>query len=156
ILLTPEERKAFLADRTACIVGDGLAKRYSFKVGDKITLQVGIPIYGTKDFDFNVAAIYKSGGAAVDNQSMMFHWKYADERSVQPGQVGWFIAQISNPDQATQVAGAIDAKFANSANETKTETEKQFQSTFVAMFGNLSLLLGSIGLAVVITTLFVS
>ena len=156
IELLPEERKAFLDDRTACIVGDGLAKRFGFKVGDKIALQVGIPIYGTRDFDFNVRGIYKSGGAAVDNQSMFFHWKYADERSIQPGQVGWFIAQISNPDQATQVGMAIDQKFANSPNETKTDTEKQFQATFVSMFGNLNLLLGSIALAVVITTLFVA
>ena len=156
VLLTPEERKAFLEDRTACIVGDGLAKRYGFKVGDKISLQVGIPVYGTKDFDYNVRGIYRSGGAAVDNQSMMFHWKYADERSLQPGLAGWFIAQIANPDRATEVASAIDGKFANSPNETKTETEKAFQSTFVSMFGNLNLLLGSIALAVVITTLFVS
>ena len=49
-MLTPEERKAFLDDRTGCIIGDGLAKRFGFKVGDKITLQVGIPIYGTQDF----------------------------------------------------------------------------------------------------------
>jgi putative ABC transport system permease protein len=156
IALAPDERKAFLEDRTACIVGDGLAKRFGFKVGDKVALQVGIPIYGTRDFDFNVRGIYKSGGAAVDNQSMFFHWKYADERSIQPGQVGWFVAQISNPDQATQVAMAIDQKFANSPNETKTDTEKQFQATFVSMFGNLNLLLGSIALAVVITTLFVA
>jgi putative ABC transport system permease protein len=156
ILLTPEERKAFLADRTACIVGDGLAKGYGFKIGDKITLQVGIPIWGTRDFDFTVAGIYKSGGAAVDNQSMFFHWKYADERAVQPGQVGWIVAQIANPDRATEISNTIDQKFANSPNETKTETEKAFQATFVSMFGNLSLLLGSIALAVVITTLFVS
>jgi putative ABC transport system permease protein len=156
IELTREERKAFLDDRTGCIVGDGLAKRFNFKVGDKITLQVGIPVYGTRDFDFNVRGVYKSGGAAVDNQSMFFHWKYADERSIQPGQIGWFVAQISNPDQATQVANAIDHKFANSPNETKTDTEKQFQATFVGMFGNLNLLLGSIALAVVITTLFVA
>jgi putative ABC transport system permease protein len=156
VQLTPEERKAFLEDRTGCIIGDGLAKRFGFKHGDRITLQVGIPIYGTRDFDFTVRGIYRSGGAAVDNQSMLFHWKYADERSITPGQVGWYIAQITNPDDATTISMAIDQKFANSSNETKTETEKQFQSTFVSMFGNLNLLLGSIALAVVITTLFVA
>src|SRR5471030_2253797 len=49
IVLTPEEKKAFLDDRTGCIVGDGLAGTYGFKVGDKITLKVGIPIYGQQD-----------------------------------------------------------------------------------------------------------
>ena len=156
IVLTPEERKAFLDDRTACIVGDGLAKRFGFKVGDKITLQVGIPIYGTQDYDFTVRGIYTSAGAAVDNQSMMFHWKYVDERSLVKGQVGWYVMQVAHPDQATQVSMAIDQKFANSPNETKTDTEKAFQSSFVSMFGNLNLLLGSIALAVVITTLFVA
>ena len=156
ILLTPDERKAFLEERTGCIVGDGLAKRFGFKVGDKITLQTGIPIYGTENFDFTVRAIYRVGGAAVDNQSMFFHWKYADERSIVPGQVGWLVAQIANPDQAAQVSMAIDQKFANSPYETKTDTERAFQSSFVSMFGNLNLLLGSISLAVVITTLFVA
>lgn len=156
IVLSPEDRAAFLADRTGCIIGDGLAKRFGFKPGDKITLQVGIPIYGTRDFDFTVRAIYRTSGAAVDNQSMMFHWKYADERSIVPAQAGWFISQIANPDRAGEIAQAIDTQFANSPNETKTDTEQQFQSSFVAMFGNLSLLLGSIALAVVFTTLFVA
>ena len=53
IVLTPDEKKAFLDDRTGCIVGDGLAKIYGYKVGDKITLKVGIPTYGSRqDFDF--------------------------------------------------------------------------------------------------------
>ena len=156
IVLTSEERKAFLDDRTGCIVGDGLARTYGFKVGDKITLQVGIPTYGTSDFDYTVRGIYRSGGAAVDNQSMMFHWKYADERSTQKGLAGWYIAQIANPDQAAQVAGAIDRKFASSPFETKTDTERAFQNTFVSMVGNINLLIGSIALAVVITTLFVA
>jgi putative ABC transport system permease protein len=156
VVLTPEERKAFLEDRTGCIVGDGLAKRFNFKVGDKITLMVGIPTYGTQDYDFTVRGIYKSGGAAVDNQSMMFHWKYVDERSLVKGQVGWYVMQVAHPDEATRVAMAIDQKFANSPYETKTDTERAFQSSFVSMFGNLNLLLGSIALAVVITTLFVA
>lgn len=156
ILLSPEERKAFLDDRTGCIVGDGLAKRYGFNVGDKVTLQVGIPTYGTQDYDFTVRGIYRAGGAAVDNQTMMFHWKYVDERSLVKAQAGWFVTQVANPDDATHVAMAIDQKFANSPYETKTDTEKAFQSSFVSMFGNLNLLLGSIALAVVITTLFVA
>jgi putative ABC transport system permease protein len=156
IVLTPDERKAFLDDRTGCIVGDGLAKRYGFKVGDKITLQVGIPTYGRQDFDFTIRAIYHTSGAAVDNQSMMFQWKYADERSLVKGQAGWYVSQIASPDQAAQVALAIDQQFANSPYETKTDTERAFQSSFVSMFGNLNLLLGSISIAVVITTLFVA
>lgn len=156
VSLPPDQRTAFLEDRTGCIVGDGLARRYDFKVGDKITLMVGIPIYGRQDYDFTVRGIYKSTGAAVDNQTMVFHWKYVDERSLVKGQAGWYVLKIANPDQATAIAQAVDQQFANSANETKTQTEQQFQASFIGMFGNMNLLLGSIALAVVITTLFVA
>ncbi len=156
ILLTPDERAAFLADRTGCIVGDGLAKKYGFKIGDKLTLGVGIPVYGSRDFDFNIRGIYRAGSSAVDNQSMMFHWKYADERSTPQGEIGWIVSRVSDPNRAVQVAGAIDAKFANSPNETKTDTEQAFSAQFASMLGNLNVLLGSVALAVVITTLFVA
>lgn len=156
IVLTPDERQAFLADRTGCIVGEGLARANGFKVGDKLTLKVGIPTYGTQDYDYTIRGVYRSTSSAVDTQSMMFHWKYADERSIVKGQIGWFISQIASPDQEAQIAGAIDAKFANSPYETKTDTEKAFAASFVSMFGNLNLLLGSIALAVVVATLFVA
>src|SRR3989442_920277 len=156
ILLTPEDRTAFLEDRTGCIVGDGLAKKYGFKIGDRMTLQVGIPVYGSRDFDFTIRGIYRAGSSAVDNQSMMFHWKYADERSTPQGQIGWYVSKVSDPDRAVQVANAIDAKFANSPYETKTDTEQAFSAQFASMIGNLNLLLGSVALAVVITTLFVA
>ena len=156
ILLAPEERQAFLADRTGAIVGDGLAKRYGFKIGSRIVLQVGIPLYGTQDYSFTVRGIYRAATDAIDNQTMLFHWKYLDERSILKGQIGWFVEEIEHPDRATQVAAAVDQRFANTPYETKTDTEKAFQSSFVSMFGNLNLLLGSIGLAVIITTLFVA
>jgi putative ABC transport system permease protein len=75
---------------------------------------------------------------------------------VAKGQVGWYVAEIANPDQAAQVALEIDQKFTNSPYETKTDTEKAFSASFGKMLGNLNLLLGSVALAVVITTLFVA
>jgi putative ABC transport system permease protein len=156
IILTPEQKQEFLDDRTGCIVGDGLARRFGWKIGDRIVLQVGIPTYGTQDYPFTVRGIYRAGGTAVDNQSMLFHWKYVDERSLEKGMVGWYVVQIDDPDHAPQVATSIDQQFANTPYETKTDTEKQFQSSFASMFGNLNLLLGSIAFAVVITTLFVA
>jgi putative ABC transport system permease protein len=156
VILTPEEKKAFLEDRTGCIVGDGLAKRFEWHLGDRIVLQPGIPQYGSQDYAFTIRGIYRAGSSAVDNQSMMFQWKYADERSTQQGLVGWYVAQVADPDKAAQVSQAIDQRFANSPYETKTETEKAFSASFASMLGNLNVLLGSVALAVVITTLFVA
>ena len=156
VILSPEDKKAFLEDRTGCIVGDGLAKKYAWKVGDRIVIQPGIPNYGSQDYPFTIRGIYKAGSSAIDNQSMLFHWKYVDERSDVKGQVGWYVAEVANPDQAAQVAIAIDQKFANSPYETKTDTEQQFSASFASMLGNLNLLLGSVALAVVLSTLFVA
>lgn len=156
VILTPDEKRAFLEDRTGCIVGDGLVKKYGWHLGDKIVLQPGIPVYGSQDYPFTIRGIYRAGSSAVDNQSMMFHWKYADERSLLKGQVGWIVAEVANPDGAAQVALDIDQQFANSPYETKTDTEKAFSASFAKMLGNLNVLLGSIALAIVITTLFVA
>jgi putative ABC transport system permease protein len=156
IILEPDQKQAFLEDRTGCIVGDGLARRFGWKLGDRIVLRVGIPTYGTQDFGFTIRGIYKAAGSAVDNQTMLFNWKYADERSIEKGQVGWYVVKIDSPDHAPRVSSAIDQQFANTPYETKTDTEKQFQASFAQMFGNLNLLLGSISLAVVISTLFVA
>jgi putative ABC transport system permease protein len=156
IVIPPDDKKAFLDDRTGCVVGDGLAKRFGWKVGDRIVLKVGIPLYGSQDFTFTIRGIYTPGSNAVDNQTMLFQWKYLDERQLQKSQVGWIVSQIDRPDQAAEIAAAIDKRFENTPEETKTDTEKQFQSSFASMFGNLDLLLGSIAFAVVITTLFVA
>ena len=51
------------------------------------------------------AASTTSGGTAVDNQSMLFHWKYADERSLDEGQVGWYVARDRQPRQAAAGLG---------------------------------------------------
>ncbi len=156
IQLGADERRAFLEDRTGCIVGDGIAKKFGWKLGDRIVLQPGIPVYGSQDYPFTIRGIYRAGSSAVDNRSMMFHWKYADERSIVKGQVGWYVSQVADPDRAVQVANAIDQQFANSPYETKTDTEQAFSAQFASMLGNLNLLLGSVALAVVITTLFVA
>ena len=51
---------------------------------------------------------------------------------------------------------AIDELFANSDAQTRTETEKAFAASFIAMAGNLALLLNGIGLAVAFTILLVT
>jgi putative ABC transport system permease protein len=155
-IISAEEKAAFLEDRTGCLVGDGLAKKYGWNIGDKIVLQPGIPVYGSQDYPFTIRGIYKAASSAIDNQSMLFHWKYADERSLVKGQVGWIVSEVADPDAAAQIALDIDQKFANSPYETKTDTEKAFSASFAKMLGNLNVLLGSVALAIVITTLFVA
>ncbi len=56
---------------------------------------------------------------------------------------------------APTVAKTIDDQFRNSTAPTKTGTEKAFAAGFASMFGNVKLLMSTIGMAVVFAILLV-
>jgi putative ABC transport system permease protein len=158
--LTPEERQAFLQDMRGAIVGPELARKFGWTVGSTFQLESTIPPYRVgRPFEFIVTAIYSVDEKRYPNHSrelMLFHWRYLYESTGQRAQVGTFNVQLENPDQAAAVARAIDETFENSDAETKTETEAEFTAGFLALVGDLALILNSIGLAVAFTILAVS
>ncbi|MGB9470487.1 MAG: ABC transporter permease, partial [Candidatus Acidiferrum sp.] len=72
------------------------------------------------------------------------------------GQVGWFVLRVENPDDAARIAKTIDDKFANSSNETRTQTESAFVAGFVKQFASVKFLLLAIGSVVFFTLLLVT
>jgi len=48
------------------------------------------------------------------------------------GDVGWYIVRIHDPSNSAAVSETIDQLFANSPAETKTETERAFQQSFLS------------------------
>ncbi|MGH7217455.1 MAG: ABC transporter permease [Nitrospiraceae bacterium] len=135
--VTEEERLAFLADRRGCVIGRRLAALYGWKVGDVIALK-GTIYPG--DWEFVVRGIYRGADAATDETWMLLRWDYMNERRQQidpdrAGTVGWYIIRIADPSLAGPVTRSVDAEFANSTAETRTETEQAFQMGFVAMSG---------------------
>src|SRR6185312_4559529 len=134
-VLSDEERKAFMADKTGAIAGRKLAEKYGWKVGDQIPLR-GTIYPGT--FTFNLRGIYDGAESGTDTSTFFFHFDYLNEKVKQMyprrgDQVGVFVEQLRDPDEAAAVSQAIDATFKNSLAETLTETEKAFQLGFVAM-----------------------
>ena len=87
---------------------------------------------------------------------LIFHHEYFDERIGRAGIAGWYIVEINNAADAPVVAKRIDDAFRNSSSPTKTGTEREFQASFATMWGNVSLLMGTIGLAVVFAILLVT
>jgi putative ABC transport system permease protein len=128
-LLSPAEKQAFEEDRAGAVVGDLLADKYGWKVGDRVTLN-GTIYPGT--WDFTIRGIYRGRDKATDRQQFLFHWALLNEKSeaAQKDQVSWFILRV---DPGTPVAPTVDAMFKNSLAETRTETEKQFQLSFLSM-----------------------
>jgi putative ABC transport system permease protein len=146
--------QAFVDDREGVIVGQGLAERFGWKVGDRI------PIRGTiypGNWEFNIRGIYTGTRSADDVNQFWFHWKYLDERSEhQKGMVGWYTVKLNDPNDSARIVQAVDQEFANSPWETKTETEKAFAAGFVKQMGNIELMILSIGAVVFFTLLLVT
>ena len=153
--IVPDDQwQAFLTDKEGAIVGEGLAERFKWKLGDRI------PVKGTifpGNWEFNVRGIYRGRRVQDDTTQFWFRWDYLDERKAfGKGRVGWYTVRIANPDDAVRVVRAIDEHFANSPAETKTDTEKAFAASFVKQMGNIQLLIMSVGSVVFFTLLLVT
>jgi len=138
-LLSEQEKANFFKERNSCIVGRKLADKYGWQVGDTFRL-LGTIYPG--DWDYVIRGIYHGRDAATDESTMYFHWKYLDESLNQTtpgrtGQVGVFYVGVENESDVVPVSDAIDNQFNNSLAETKTETEKNFQLSFVSMVGTI-------------------
>ncbi len=152
-----DQWKTFVNDRQGAIAGATLAKRFGWKVGDRIPLKNAL--YGpTSTWEFNLDGIYKNDHPGGDESQFWLQWKYFDETipSVIKGLVGWYVVKLDSPDDAVRVAKAIDTEFANSSTETKTETESAFQAGFAKQLGNIELLILTIGGVVFFTLLLVT
>jgi putative ABC transport system permease protein len=147
----------FLKDQLGAIAGAKTAQRFGWKVGDRIPIKNSI--YGpTKTWEFNLDGIYHAKTADGDESQFWIQWKNFDENvpALIKSTAGWYILRLDSPDDAVRVAKAIDAKYANSSWETKTETESAFQAGFAKQFGNIEFLILSIGSVVFFTLLLVT
>jgi putative ABC transport system permease protein len=159
-MLTPQERTAYMSNRRGALVGEDLANKFHWKIGSQFQLESTIPPYRVgKPFDFIVEGIYHTDKRRYPNASlqlMFFHYKYLYEATGQRSGVGTYNVEIDDPSKAAVIGKEIDALFANSDAESKTETEAAFAASFVALAGNLSLVLNLIGTAVAFTILLVT
>ncbi|MFI5167722.1 MAG: ABC transporter permease [Thermoanaerobaculales bacterium] len=150
--LVPDTQwRDFIHDRQGCMVGEVTAKRFGWKVGDRIAIK-GSYMVGV--FEFNLRAIYRGVGPDADTTQFWFNYAYLADRY--RGRVGWYVVRLANPADAAQVIKSIDERFANSAWETKTQTEKEFGTYFAKQLGDIEFLVLTIGSVVFLTLLLVS
>jgi putative ABC transport system permease protein len=155
--IPPDQVKAWLDDRQGAIVGVDLAKRFGWKIGDRI------PIVGTiwqpkqgQVWDFNIVGMY-DGDQGVDKTQLFFRYDYLDEnRRGGQGLVGWYVVKIADASQAQQMGAKFDSMFANSSAETKTTTEKGFVEGFAKQVGDIGAIMVAILVAVLFTMLLVA
>ncbi|MBA2302220.1 MAG: FtsX-like permease family protein [Acidobacteria bacterium] len=155
-----DQKKAWFANRTGAIVGIDTAKRFGWKVGDRVPLQG--TIYRKPDdspWEFTIDGIYDSPVKGTDKTQFFFHYNYLNEtvsQSFGRDQVGWYIVKVENPAEADAVAKRMDVLFANSPAETKTATEKAFVSDFAKQVGDIGAIMTAIAAVVILFILFVA
>jgi putative ABC transport system permease protein len=149
--ILPDQLAAWQRDRAGVIVNDELAKKFGWKLGDRIVLQGTIyPV----NLELTIRGIFHW---PTTNQTVYFNGKYLEEAvSFFKGEAGTFGIIAATPDDVSKVASTVDDMFHNAPQPTKTESEKAFGLSFVNMLGNVKAFILSICLAVVFTTLLVS
>jgi putative ABC transport system permease protein len=159
--VVPEEQhKAWLADRQGAIIGADLAKRFGWKVGDRVPLQA--TIFSRPDrraWEFNISGIYDSPVKGTDKTQLFFHWELLNEvlRNTQFGnQVGWYVIKVNDPEQSAAIAKTVDTMFANAPTETKTDSEKNFVAGWAKQIGNIGLMTQLIAAAAIFMMLLVT
>jgi putative ABC transport system permease protein len=145
---------AFMSEQTACVIGDELAQKMGWKLGQTITLS-GTIYPGM--WPFTIRAIYHSMDQAFGGSGMLFQFKYLEQKGMGgSGMAGVYKLELEDSNRAAEVATQVDALFENSAYATHTETERAFAAGFVSMYGNLPFVLRVIGMAVVFAILLVA
>ncbi|NLB12674.1 MAG: ABC transporter permease [Gammaproteobacteria bacterium] len=151
----PEQVEAFKATRTAAAVGEALALKHGWKIGDTIPLQATIfPRNGSNDWPLQLTTIFrvKDRSQVGQENQLVMNWSYFDEANDYiKNQVSWFTVVLDDPAQASQVAQAIDALSANSDHETRSQTESAFQQAFAKQFADIGLIVTAIMGAVFFT-----
>ncbi len=150
-IVPPDQVLAWQRDRAGALVDVTLAQKYGWKIGDKITLQgTMFPV----NPELTIRGIYHRD---PPQNSLYFNAKYLEESwGWFKGKAGWYSTRVASGEDVARVSSEIDDMFHNSPEQTKTESEKAFQLSFVATLGNVKAFILGICGAVVFAILLVS
>ncbi len=157
--LPSEQWDAFANTRTGMIVGKTLADQYDWKVGDKVPLSSNIwpQSDGNMSWALDVVGIFDSSDPATQPQLAYLNFDYFDEeRQFGKGGAGIYVSRLGDPKDAERVSKEIDQMFQNSTDETKSQSEQEFNLNFVRQLGDINLIVSSILGAVFFTILLLT
>ncbi|HMB57681.1 MAG TPA: ABC transporter permease [Arenimonas sp.] len=152
--------KAFATTRTAMVAGRQIADQYGWKVGQKIPIssQIYPQKNGSKAWAFDLVGIYDGKDADWQKQTntVFINHDYFDEANqFGAGRTNFFALKLAKGASAEAVSHAVDAMSENSPDETKTQTEKDFNVGFIKQIGDIGMIVRWILFAVFFTLLLV-
>jgi len=151
---------AFENTRTAMIAGKQIADQYHWKVGQKIPIASNIypQKNGSKAWAFDLVGIFDGKDEEWKRRASLVYINhdYFDEANAfGSGRTNFYVLKLADPNKAAQIAATVDKMFENSPDETKTQTEKDFNIGFIKQIGDIGLIVRWILFAVFFTLLLV-
>jgi len=157
----PEEQwKTFNQTRTAMVAGKLVAAKYGWKVGQRVPISSNIypQKNGSKSWAFDLVGIFDGqdeNWKKQTNQVFINHDYFDEANQFGKGRANFFILKLAPGADAAAVTKSVDGMFENSPDETKTQTEKDFNISFVKQIGDIGLIVRWILFAVFFTLLLV-
>jgi putative ABC transport system permease protein len=154
IKLEPDEIAAWKGNKRGAVIGDVLARKFGWKVGDKVTL-MGTIYPG--DWEFEISGIYEATARSVDRSSFFFHWDYLNEslRPDEKDQIGWVASRVDDPEQVASISRRIDKMFDEQDTQTVTMSEKAMQQSFLGMFGTILKALNIVSVVILVIMMLI-
>jgi putative ABC transport system permease protein len=159
--IAPAQREAFARTRTGAVAGVRLVERFGWKIGQ--TLPISSEIHPKTDGDlnwqFDLVGVLDAEDPAVRGNTdiVLINVAYFDEaRQNNRGKTGWYVERVADSSQAKAISEAIDERFANSPDETRTQPEKEFAVGFAKQIGDIGALVTRILIAVFFTILILT
>jgi putative ABC transport system permease protein len=159
--VSPAQRDAFAKTRTGALAGQRLVDRFGWKVGQKLPIasEIHPKTDGSMNWEFDLVGTIDADDPAIrgNTDMVLINVAYFDEARLSGrGKTGWYIVRIADSSQARGISAAIDARFMNSADETKTQPEKEFALGFAKQIGDIGALVSRILVAVFFTILILT
>ncbi len=156
-----EQIEALHNTRDGAVVGGELAKRFNWKIGDRVTLHSlnQVQSDGSSEWTFQIVGLVNAGehDEKVFANELYFNYEYLDEaRAVGKGTVHQYALTIDDASHASEISQAIDREFANSSAETSTMNEREYLVAQLRQIGNVRLFVYYIIGAVLFTLLFLA
>jgi putative ABC transport system permease protein len=148
--MTPPDTEAWLKDRQACVIGYGLSENHGWNVGSRLTLKSSVPPY--LELEFHVVKIMPTPSRA---NVLYFRRDFLSESLKEANVANYadcnvFWIKCHSVDAMRSLQADIDAAFANSPNETKTDDENTMFAGFMQASGNIPGLMRAMAIVVVV------
>ncbi|MFB2606572.1 ABC transporter permease, partial [Rhizobium phaseoli] len=156
--LTPDLIAALVEGDDRVLVGRALADAQGWSVGQRIgiTSQM-IRADGSRNWSFTIAGIFEGADASTDTYFIIARYDAVNAaRARDRDTVDAFVVRPRQGISPAVLAARIDALFANSAAETRTQSEKQFLEAFLRQFADIGLIVGFVVGAAFVTILMIA